>query len=168
MWCYVSFLQPGSHPVCRAKSPGAAHHSWDSAQLWSSWPISAPTHTRRPTLASTTVHLYRVKTATHKNTYVPTFISALLSLFVSQLCGCFLPRGHEHWICKKSLASRLGGTVGFEMIMNLWARISHVAPCLMWKQKKWNKTALESSRILFFSFFRRMWKSNSVWTRYCL
>lgn len=149
MWCYVSFLQPGSHPVRRANSPGAADHSWDShirlliilthfnARAHTGTHGRTHTHICQRTLASKDTHSYKAGLPHTKTlTYVPSFISALLSLFVSQLCRCF-----SHGDMNTKFAQILFpvvwfGTVGFEMIMNLWARISHMAPCLVWKQKK--------------------------------
>lgn len=72
MWCCVSSPLPGSRPVCRVNSPGAADHSWDSVQLGSPWPISVHTLTCMgtlryaiETLANNTTHSKQSHTHTH-------------------------------------------------------------------------------------------------------
>lgn len=133
MWCYVSFLQPGIHPCLLSRLPRCSRSQlrlYSALITLTHFSAHVHPHAHAHTnehLQAKLAHSYKVRL---RPTYVPSVISALLSLFVSQLHRCFSHGDMNTKFVQILFPRRLVGTVGFEMIMNLWARISHMAPCL--------------------------------------
>jgi len=94
MWFCWSFLQPG-----------APDHSYISSPLWSSWPISARTHTHTHACEHT-----QVKQPHTKHLYVCQALFLLCWVFHVTSLQMFQPWGHEHHLHKFSSQSIMYGT----------------------------------------------------------